>query len=53
MALDQGGLTIGQANQLARLSSSGQDALVKMINDETVKTYKDVCNAADAILGSP
>jgi len=52
MALDQGGLTIGQANQLARLSSSGQDALVKMINDETVKSYKDVCNAADAILNA-
>lgn len=50
IALDQGGLTIGQANQLTRLSRSGQDALVKMIDNGKVKSYKDVCNATDAIL---
>ncbi len=50
MALNQGGLSIGQANQLVRLSQSGQNALVKMIDSGKVKSYKDVCNAADAIL---
>jgi len=49
-ALEQGGLTIGQANELAKLNGSGQRQLVKMIETGKVKSHKDVVNAACAIL---
>ena len=50
IALSGGGITIGQANQLTRLSSSGQDTLVRLIESGKCRTYKNVCDAADEIL---
>ena len=50
LALISGGITIGQANQLTRLNSSGQDTLVRLIESGKCRTYKNVCDAADEIL---
>ena len=50
IALSSGGITIGQANQLVRLSPGGQDTLVRLIESGKCRTYKNVCDAADEIL---
>ena len=50
LALTNGGLTIGQAAQLVRLNSSGQDSLVRLIEAGKCKKFTDVCAAADMLL---
>jgi len=49
-ALILGGISVGYANQLARLAPSGQDALMRLIDGGKVSSYKQCVTAADEIL---
>ena len=49
-ALEVKEITIGQAGQMARLSSGGQHAFMKLIRKGKIKSNKDAEYAADAIL---
>lgn len=51
-ALDQGNLTVGQAQQLATLTGSSQDQLFRMIDTGKLKSYKEVVSAAQEFLAA-